>query len=651
MTFQNHSKLPFILFGILVIVSTFFMVRAAYQEPATMDELAHIPSGYGYTKLLDYRLNPEHPPLIKALAAVPLLFQDIKFPTDDKSWKDDLNGQWDAGKKFLYGSGNNADNIVFASRIFPIILTLILIILIYIWANELLGRWWALLPTLLFGFSPTIIAHGHYVTTDVGAALGTFFATYAFVRFLLSPKKGNVIFAGIALGIAELMKFSNVLLLPYFVIIGIIFLIFERIRIKNLGNEEKEIYKKTKSIKRYILQFFIILIIAFLIIFAVYALFTLNYPQERQITDSQKILESFSPQWIAKISLFFTESTLLRPIGEYFLGFLMVFQRATGGNTGYFLGEVSNLGWWYYFPVVFLLKETIPTLLIIFFGTIFSCVHVFKGIKKEKSSIKRFSDYLGTNFAEFSMLLFIIIYWAYSMKSPLNIGMRHLIPTLPFIYILAASGLKTAFNTLFSGNQQGAQSTPSKNFSVAAYTYGRTDTKKIAIRRIGLGILIVWFIGETLIASPYFLSYFNQIGGGTFGGFRYVADSNYDWGQDLKRLKNWVEEKNNDTNPNNDIKKIAVDYFGGGNPKYYLGSDRVVEWNSVKGNPRAENIEWLAVSGNVLVQASGKKMGTFEQKDDERYLWLHELKPTNTEYSPIPTPDIRIGTSIFIYHL
>lgn len=651
MTFQNHSKIPFVLFGILVVASAFFMVRTAYQEPATMDELAHIPSGYGYTKLLDYRLNPEHPPLIKALSAIPLLFQDIKFPTDDKAWKDDLNGQWDMGKKFLYESGNNADNIVFASRIFPIILTLLLIILIYIWANELMGRWWALLPTLLFGLSPTIIAHGHYVTTDVGAALGAFFATYAFVRFLLSPKRGNVIFAGIALGIAELMKFSNVLLLPYFIIIGIIFLIFERIRIKNLGSEEKEIYIKTKNVKKYIVQFFVILIIALLVIFAVYALFTFNYPHERQIADSQKILESFSPQWIAKISLFFTESSFLRPLGEYFLGFLMVFQRATGGNTGYFLGEVSNLGWWYYFPVVFFLKETIPTLLIILFGTLFSCIHIFKGIKKERSLIKRFSEYLGTNFAEFSMFIFIVIYWVYSMKSPLNIGIRHLIPTLPFLYILATSGLKTAFNTLFSSNQQGIQSIQSKNFSVAGYTYERTDTKKVTMRRIGLGILIVWLIGETLFASPYFLSYFNQIGGSTFGGFRYVADSNYDWGQDLKRLKIWVEEKNNDTDPNNDIKKIAIDYFGGGNPTYYLGSDRVVDWNSVKGNPRTENIEWLAVSGNILVQASGKKMGTFEQKNEDRYLWLHELKPTSADYVPIPTPDVRIGTSIFVYHL
>lgn len=651
MTFQNNSKIPFVLLGILIVVSAFFMFRAAYEESATMDELAHIPSGYGYTKFLDYRLNPEHPPLLKALATIPLLFQDLNFQTDHKSWNEDPNGQWDAGKMFLYESGNDADMIVFSSRIFPIILTLIFILLIYIWANELLGRWWALLPTILFGLSPTIIAHGHYVTTDIGAGFGTFFATYAFVHFLFSPKTGNVVYAGIALGIAELMKFSNILLLPFFLVIGIIFFVFERIRIKNLPEEHRAIYRKERNAKKYILQFVAILTIAFVMIYAVYALFTLNYPPERQLQDTQKILESFSPRWVAEIPIFLSQSKILRPIGEYVLGLFMVFQRATGGNTGYFLGEVSNLGWWYYFPVVFGLKETIPTLLIIILGIVFSLTRIVKKMKEKQSLIKRFSDYLGTNFAEFSMFMFVVIYWGYSMKSPLNIGIRHLIPTLPFIYILATSGIKTAYNTFLSPKSKMGQNTKTKNFSVSQYTYENAGNKKITPRRVALGVLIVWFLAETFVASPYFLSYFNELGGGTFGGFKYVADSNYDWGQDLKRLTAWVKEKNTDNDPNNDIKKIAVDYFGGGSPIYYLGKDVGVEWKSSKGNPRAENIEWLAVSGNVLLQASGKKMGTFEQKDDERYLWLHELKPTNEEYAPIPAPDIRIGTSLFIYHL
>ncbi len=155
------------LVGLIVILAFSLMIKVSLQESATMDELAHIPAGYSYVKFLDYRLNPEHPPLVKALAAFPLLFQNLNFPLQSSAWKNDVNGQWQIGAEFLYQSGNNADQIIKWSRVGPIILTLILIIFIYIWASELVGGWWALLPTFLFALSPNVLAHGHYVTTDI----------------------------------------------------------------------------------------------------------------------------------------------------------------------------------------------------------------------------------------------------------------------------------------------------------------------------------------------------------------------------------------------------------------------------------------------------------------------------------------------------
>ena len=67
----------------------------------------------------------------------------------------------------------------------------------------------------------------------------------------------------------------------------------------------------------------------------------------------------------------------------------------------------------------------------------------------------------------------------------------------------------------------------------------------------------------TLASFPYFLSYYNELAGGSKNGWQVAVDSNYDWGQDLKRLTDFVEK--------NKIEKIAIDYFGGGNPRYYLG--------------------------------------------------------------------------------
>src|SRR3989344_2626653 len=169
-----------------------------------MDELAHIPAGYSYARYQDHRLNPEHPPLVKVLAGIPLLLQGLNFPTDQDSWQKDINGQWTAGSQFLYESGNDADRIISWARFGPILLTLLLIIAVYWFSKELMGRWWAFLPTFLTALSPTVLAHGHYVTTDIGATLGILVATATFIKYLESPSRKRLWLAGLAFGFAQL---------------------------------------------------------------------------------------------------------------------------------------------------------------------------------------------------------------------------------------------------------------------------------------------------------------------------------------------------------------------------------------------------------------------------------------------------------------
>jgi len=544
------------------------MLLVSTQESAIMDELAHIPAGYGYLHYFDYRLNPEHPPLVKILAAVPLVFMNLKFPIASDDWLSKINGQWGVGNQFIYHSGNDADKIIFWARVEPILLTLLLIVLIYIWAKELLGSWWALLPAFLFGFSPTVLAHGHYVTTDIGAALGVFLATYFFIKFLLKSTKRNLIFAGLTFGVAQLMKFSAVLLIPFFIFLTLVWC------------------WRRKIWRRYLFSLIIIFLIGYFLVYLIYFIFTLNYPVSKQVADTKFILNSFGQRWLANLDIMMAGNRFLRPLAHYFLGILMVGQRAAGGNTNYFLGQISSAGWWYYFPVVFFLKEPIPSLILILMALIFG-ITGFSKIRNWK--IKNIKDYLGTHFAEFAMLIFVVFYWAYSMHSKLNIGVRHILPTLPFIYILATAGLKNLVNK-----------------------------KKIIL--ILVLILLGWYFLEMVWAYPFYLSYFNQFGGGVFGGYKYVTDSNYDWGQDLKRLKDFVEEKN--------ISKIAVDYFGGGDTGYYL-KNKAVNWSSDKGNPKDKGIDWLAISVNTI-------------QSFNNYPWLRAQRD-------IFQPDFKAGTSIFIY--
>ncbi|MBI2514983.1 glycosyltransferase family 39 protein [Candidatus Wolfebacteria bacterium] len=626
--FLSRGFVWLILF--LIITGSFVLSFAASrQESAIMDELAHIPAGYGYVRFLDYRLNPEHPPLLKTLAGLPLLFGNFNFPLESRAWQKDINGQWETGAKFLYESGNDPDKIVNWARIGPLFMTLLFVVFIYVWAKELLGRWWALLPTLLFSFSPTVLAHGHYVTTDIAAAFGIFIATYFLIKYLMKPSRFNLLAAGLTFGIAELAKFSAVLLIPSFIFIVFVFY-FWKFK-EGIGSFWliRIFTRALKALFKTISVLFFVFAIGYLLVYLVYAIFVWNYPMEKQVSDTESILTSFGDgpdpnrltcdltsdiptarriRCLAEINILMAKSKIFRPLAQYLLGVLMVMQRSSGGNTGYFLGEVSASGWWYYFPAVFALKEPLPSLVLVGLAFLFSLWHVIRKFKIKNSKLKIFSDYLGTNFAEFSMISFIILYWLYSVKSPLNIGVRHILPTVPFMYILATGAVKR-----WSGG------IPKKIF---------------------IGALVIWYLMETLFAYPYFLSYFNQFGGGTLNGYRYVTDSNYDWGQDLKRLAEWVHEKNNDNDYDNDIDKIAVDYFGGGSPTYYLG-DKAESWWSSKGNPKDYGIEWLAVSVNTIQGAKGKLHPGQERKPEDEYSWLKD--PYN--------PYARAGTSIFIYKL
>lgn len=606
------------LMGIIAIAGI-LLLTAAKWDSATFDESAHIPAGYSYVKYLDYRLNHEHPPLVKILSGLPLLFMDLKFPDQSTAWKNDVNGQWAVGGDFFYNLGNDAEKIIFWGRVGPVLLTLLTIFFLYIFALQFMGRWWALLPTALFAFSPIVLAHGHLVTTDIGATFGVLIAFYFFLKFLRTETRAGLLYAGVAFGIAELTKFSNVLIGPVFVLIMLLKTILE---IKNswAATPKENRLRLLAGIAGLNLFYLASLIfIGFIVIYLTYALLIINYPQQMQIRDMHYILDGFSPNFMKEAALWAAGHDTLRPLAQYFFGVFSVLRRAAGGNASFFLGSLSGKGWWYYFPVIYLLKETIPVLLLLLIG-------FFTLLRRAWQNMKNQLTYLREYYGETSMALFILIYWGNSILSPLNIGVRHILPTIPFLYIFAAMGIRAwvAFpknNGLIVNFQ---------NITSYALQFSKSSLKFVFIF-----LLFLWLILEVILIAPFYISYFNEFAGGSSNGYKYATDSNFDWGQDLGRLKNFVDKNN--------IQKIAVDYFGGGSPGYTLG-DKEENWWSARGNPKDQNIEWLAVSVNTLSGALGKLTPGFERRPSDEYGWLKEMR------NPFK-PDARAGYSIFIYHL
>ena len=621
------NSLSTFLLCLIVVSSGFLMLKVSNQDSAVMDELAHIPAGYSYVKYLDYRLNPEHPPLLKALAATPLLFLGLNFPTDQKLWTSDVNNQWSAGTDFIYkDNGQKADLIIFWSRLFPIILTLIFIILVYFLSREIVGPIWALLPSFFVGLSPNFLANGHYVTTDVAASLGFLIGIWAYDKYLTNPNKKTLWIAGIVFGISQLLKFSTVILTPLFLILSL-----TRWWLKSNELGYNIFSKKSlKNLWEYFISFVKILAIGYILVWGVYILFTFNYPILKQNTDTVYLLNSFSGgpdlSWskclpnkidlrcIADIDIWMSSKPILRGFGQYILGILMVIQRSTGGNTSYFIGNISSSGWWYYFPILFFTKEPIPILIIIALGLYLAIKRFFKNTKDKKRN--RFFNYLEFNFYEFSMILTVLLYWLYSIRSNLDIGIRHILPTLPLLYILATGSIKKWFNSKLDFEYVSTINRISSAF--------KTFLKK-SLKFFLILLISIWLIADTISAYPYFLSYYNYFGGGIWNGYKIATDSNYDWGQDLKRLKDFVDKNN--------IQKIGVDYFGGGNPEYYLGNKYVSWWDS----KRPIEPGWYAISANSLQVSI---YNTTDKTFENNYAWTLQFKPVDM-----------IGNSIFIYNI
>jgi hypothetical protein len=128
------------LVGICLVAGT-LMFWAAWTDSPVNDEVVHIAAGYDYVRYFTYDLNPEHPPLVKALAAVSTLFLHPTFPTSSSATSNPTINEWVVGSDFLYSSSNNADTIMRVARLVPIALTILTIIFIYLLSLMLMGPW------------------------------------------------------------------------------------------------------------------------------------------------------------------------------------------------------------------------------------------------------------------------------------------------------------------------------------------------------------------------------------------------------------------------------------------------------------------------------------------------------------------------------
>jgi predicted membrane-bound dolichyl-phosphate-mannose-protein mannosyltransferase len=305
------KKNKLIVFGLLLI----FFLQATFsmrEKSGTSDETPHLLAGYAYLKTRDYRLNFEHPPLVKMFAAVPLLFLNLSFSEEDEDWqrsKEEGVRQWVFGRRFLYQNRIPGRKILFWGRIPMIILGVLLGFLVFLWARELYGDRAGLAALFLYAFSPNILAHSRFVTTDLAVSLFMFLAIYTLWR-------GNFLLSGLSLGLALSTKYTAIILFP--TLGTLLFYLCSQGKIR---------------ISRAFLWFLAMILIAILTIFLSYQMTGLGY---------------------------------------YLKGLrYIIWEAAKRGHPSFLVGNYSSYfsgGWPHYFLVAFLLKTPIPIIILTVFS-------------------------------------------------------------------------------------------------------------------------------------------------------------------------------------------------------------------------------------------------------------------------------------------
>ena len=213
------ARRPWVFAGAALLIAIFWLQLAlsVHRNSFTWDEDDHIYSGYMSWKHADFGLNPEHPPLVKLVAALPLLHLPIKMPAlQNRFFK--LEG-FLGGKEFFFN--NDADAMLFRARLAVSFFAVLLAALVFLAAKEMFGPWAGFIALALLAFDPNFLAHGAVVGTDIGLSCFLFASIYAFYRYVKAPSAWRLILAGLATGLAISSKHTAVLVFPMLAMLAV----------------------------------------------------------------------------------------------------------------------------------------------------------------------------------------------------------------------------------------------------------------------------------------------------------------------------------------------------------------------------------------------------------------------------------------------
>ena len=618
---QRLARRHWFLVPALLILAGALAVSSFLGDSITYDETSHLTAGMSYLKTGDYRLAPDHPPLAKLWAASPLLFVDHAWPAaDDPGWqKADV---FFTGRAWLFGL-NDGERLVVVSRCMMVILLVGLCATIYALGRVLFGPAAGLLALTLAVLSPTLLAHGRLVTTDLPIALTTTLTLLAFGSLLRRVTWPRLVACGVVLGAASATKLSWPLVLPALgVMAAIAVLRREALKIAAARRRVRALKLRKERLVAVVALAMLLTATTWASIWSCYGWRVSIFPSatagevDPSVEPAAEVLasawghalykEDGSPRSGFMPALLRLASNWHLLPDAYLFGLAWTLE-STRGRNAYFMGQTGEGGWRLYFPTAAAIKTPIAVLALLVAGIV---------------ALVRRRGQSGNTILLAGLVAYVAIHSAYVINSNFNIGHRHLLPIYPALFVLAG----------------------------ASATWARAR-----VGRWLVAAAVAWLAGANLWIHPHYLSYFNELVGGPRHGHEYLADSNIDWGQDLKRLADYSAEHPGET--------IKLSYFGSAVPTRYGFPCELLPSSIDTGSTVGLD------GGGLYVISATHLLGVYDKFSQESFwadpqtrAYFRELGTHSEHYARLRwgrflfnlrrrPPDERIGWSLFVYRL
>jgi hypothetical protein len=544
--FERHAAPPagsravtrFVVVALLTIHAG-LLAWQAYRYSPTMDEPAHMAAGISHWKFGRFDLYRVNPPLVRMVAALPMLVVDPKVDWSAFSEAPYARPEFAIGSKLANGNGFDIFWDFTLARWACIPFSLVGGYFCYRWGRELYGVRSGIVALVLWCFCPNILGNGALITPDVPAAALGVTACYFFWRWLNAPGWSAAFLAGLTLGLAELTKATWIILFPLYPAMWLVWSLCQgKSRARGRGQacigesvddhpidaprsmptNPQSAIQNPKCVAQ----------LAAILLLALYLL-NLGYGFENSFRPLGKFAfisrtlggpaahekpgNRFAGTWLASVPV---------PVpANYLRGIDVQKYDFEKGKWSYLRGEQKFGGWWYYYLYAMAVKMPVGTLALIGIA----CVFPLTGLRREPTGqscecAAALQSAIQNPKSAIILLLLpaLAVLVLISSQTGFSRYLRYALPAFPFLFLFA-SGLV------------GATPKPRKG--------ARSLRIRGAFARAAIPLLLLVSATSSLAVFPHSLSYFNEVAGGPLNGADHLLDANIDWGQDLLEFKRW----------------------------------------------------------------------------------------------------------------